>query len=717
MIIDKLITLFGFEIDEKTLLRYKKLLKDVEQVSKNAAEGVKHSFDKVRPTVERAEHSVEAFRRSIKATGRAWVSTGAQAGRVLVKMGHRINRTASNLMRFRNLVGISIAGFLGFREIGAILGEGLLVESGDLAIGNFGKPEGETDEEQLERVAVIRKKINNIALQTKFGLKATEEAWVAMTRRGMDAESFLQGMLDSTAKYGGTVDDVKRAMLQLGQGWAKNKLQGQDLKALLETKLPILKALTAVTRTKNMTDDQAIANIQKMSREGKITRAVLTDMFKFLKTDAAGSTEALKKTMGFVLDQLGDFRDIFRRKVSSAGFFGSVKVKLQEIARSLGEIRDSGRLDELAEKLSGVLSRAVQSLWDWTIVLIDEFERGVHWTQRLSDTFGGFANTIKVILGLVLLGWFAPLISLFLSLGTTILMTVGSLLRFIGALTLVSATGKTTTVLGVLSGAFTLLKNAIITFAVTSTSVLRIFFVTLIGLMKRAAIASAVFMLTPIGRVIGIIGALIGAGVALYKNWDEVLISIKNFGTYLSTEFPATTEFVVNAFTMIKNAVLFLLDPMFKLWDLLSDLPAAWETVKDMGVAAFDAIHKKVMLVIDGMKWIADHSIGAVGKFLGETAAKAVENVQNSPQAAGFDVLKRYSSSLGGALLGKSPLKNSISTPQGQGKTNVDNGTVMNVDIAVQGKENDYDTGRAISQALTDEAKRVNINSTTTVKY
>ena len=49
----------------------------------------------------------------------------------------------------------------------------------------------------------------------------------------------LQALVDKNAQLGGSMEDLNGIILQLGQGWTKQKLQSQDIIAIMERGIPV----------------------------------------------------------------------------------------------------------------------------------------------------------------------------------------------------------------------------------------------------------------------------------------------------------------------------------------------------------------------------------------------------------------------------------------------------------------------------------------------
>jgi len=379
--------------------------------------------------------------------------------RQFMLMGRRINRTVSNILRFRNLVGVSLGGLAGYTAMKDTAVVGAEMEKRRLMLRNFGKVEGETNEEAEQRVASQEKAIMNTALKTPLDFGTTTDLYVNMLQRGMNPDKDLKGLVDSAFKYGGTQDDLKRALLQLGQGWAKNKFQGQDLRAATEARIPILEALANVVGDPTKDKQDNIGKVYEMASEGKLNREILSQAFDWLAKDAEGSAEEIANTMSGLTNKILDFKHIFQVMVNDSGYFDSLKEILKEITDKLFELYETGKLKEYAKAVSDYLVVNIKAFWEWLKKTAVAIRDGETFIQRLAKKVGGFGALVKW-LGMVLLtAWLAPL-----------LILVGQIMKLIWAMGAwaVQAIATTAATKGV-AAAFALLGKSLLIGSIIAT--------------------------------------------------------------------------------------------------------------------------------------------------------------------------------------------------------------------------------------------------------
>jgi len=510
MIIDRLVTLLDFKIDQKTLEQYKNQLRGISGLTQKVARNVNLSFKgikgsvassgreyrnlsasirgnitklrslrnafknahadnvpqiireivatkaQIREQIKLRSAAMATFKtkkfgskanelqqkkavRQLKDQRRHWRLLGSTAGRTLSTMGHRISRTASVLIRFRNLLGISIAGALGLRATGSVVQAGFDVEKTELALGSFGGAKGETAEQKKARIKVARKQIDDIALATPFGIKEVEDVFLNLTRRGINAGKYTKGIINTAAKFGGEKDDIKRALIQLGQGFAKNKLDGRDVKFIRETRLPINKALAAVLGEKGNSELDNLAIVDKAITEGKVNREVLNKVFEFFNEEGAKFELDQVKLASFQVNQLGDFLEKFKRSIAESGFSQTIATIVGDINKRFFVALKDGTFAEYAKKISDFLSKTAKWFATWLESLITNLIAGTHWTQKLANAFGGFGNMITVLVSLGLVRWLWPVIAALRVMLPLMIALSGGFWKMIGVFLLVKA--------------------------------------------------------------------------------------------------------------------------------------------------------------------------------------------------------------------------------------------------------------------------------------
>src|SRR5574343_150704 len=106
--------------------------------------------------------------------------------------------------------------------------------------------------------------INKFATETPLQLNEATQTFVRLKAFGLDPmDGSLQAIVDQTYKLGGGFEEAQGISLALGQAWAKQKLQGEEILQMIERGVPVWELLEQVT-------GQNTAELQKLSEAGKL---------------------------------------------------------------------------------------------------------------------------------------------------------------------------------------------------------------------------------------------------------------------------------------------------------------------------------------------------------------------------------------------------------------------------------------------------------------
>ena len=83
--------------------------------------------------------------------------------------------------------------------------------------------------------------IQDFAKNTPLQLDEVTQVFVRLKAFGIDPmNGAMQGIVDQAYKLGGGFEEVQGISLALGQAWAKQKLQGEEILQLIERGVPVL---------------------------------------------------------------------------------------------------------------------------------------------------------------------------------------------------------------------------------------------------------------------------------------------------------------------------------------------------------------------------------------------------------------------------------------------------------------------------------------------
>ena len=161
----------------------------------------------------------------------------------------------------------------------------------------------------------------------------------------------LQAITDQAFKLGGGFQEADGSSLALGQAWAKQKLQGEEILQLIERGVPVWDLLAQVTG-KNTQE------LQKLSEQGKLGRDVIRDLMEEIGRQAKGSAAANMTLLSGLISNAKDNLAQFYNLVSSSGSMDWLKDQLAELNSEFADMAADGRLQEWAQNVSDAIVSA-----------------------------------------------------------------------------------------------------------------------------------------------------------------------------------------------------------------------------------------------------------------------------------------------------------------------------------------------------------------------
>ncbi len=195
--------------------------------------------------------------------------------------------------------------------------------------------------------------IKEFTKNTPLELQQVADAFTALKNFGLDPmDGTLQAIVDQTSKLGGGMERLNGMSLALGQAWAKQKLQGEEILQLVERGVPVWELLEKVTG-KNTQE------LQKLSSVGKLGRETIKLLIEEIGKSSAGAAAANMSLLSGLMANMADRWTEFKDAIAQAGWLEYVKEQLSELGTSLDEMANNGRLQALAKSISdGFISMA-----------------------------------------------------------------------------------------------------------------------------------------------------------------------------------------------------------------------------------------------------------------------------------------------------------------------------------------------------------------------
>jgi len=246
--------------------------------------------------------------------------------------------------------------------------------------------------------------IKQFTRDTPLQLQDVTQAFTLLKAFGLDPmDGTLQAITDQSEKLGGGMEKLTGISSALGQAWAKQKLQGEEILQLVERGVPVWDLLEKVT-------GKNTEQLQKLSSAGRLGRDVISDLIKEIGSAAEGSAAANMTRLTGIVSNLKDVASDFLDRIARSGAMEYVKEQLLSVAQAIDQMDKDGRLDALAESLSTAFIQASERvkafITDVADVEFDEIASKA--TVWLSD-FGTKLDDARMRVQL----FFAPFTTLF----------------------------------------------------------------------------------------------------------------------------------------------------------------------------------------------------------------------------------------------------------------------------------------------------------------
>jgi tape measure domain-containing protein len=90
----------------------------------------------------------------------------------------------------------------------------------------------------------VFKELLALDIKTPFDIEGLAQTWIRLKNYGLEPTvAVMKSLTDGVSRLGGGTDVLNRVSLQLGQAWAKNKLQLQDMKPMMDAGIPVIQLL------------------------------------------------------------------------------------------------------------------------------------------------------------------------------------------------------------------------------------------------------------------------------------------------------------------------------------------------------------------------------------------------------------------------------------------------------------------------------------------
>ncbi|BBG84631.1 hypothetical protein AHGSH82_017760 [Aeromonas hydrophila] len=212
--------------------------------------------------------------------------------------------------------------------------------------------------------------IQDFAKNTPLQLSEVTQVFVRLKAFGIDPmNGAMQGIVDQAYKLGGGFEEVQGISLALGQAWAKQKLQGEEILQLIERGVPVWQLLEQVT-------GKNTAELQKLSEAGKLGRDTISALMNEIAAQSSGAAANNMSLLSGLISNAQDNLAKFYRMVAESGALDWLKNQLASLNREFDQMAQDGRLQAWAKRLSDgfitlgeTLKSLIQTLYEWRTAL------------------------------------------------------------------------------------------------------------------------------------------------------------------------------------------------------------------------------------------------------------------------------------------------------------------------------------------------------------
>ncbi|MDG9925432.1 MULTISPECIES: tape measure protein [unclassified Pseudomonas] len=196
--------------------------------------------------------------------------------------------------------------------------------------------------------------VKDFATRTPLELQEVTDAFAQLQAYGVDPmNGTLQALVDQNEKLGGGMERLQGIISAVGQAYAKQKLQTEEILQLVERGVPVWDMLSKVT-------GKNAADLQELASKGKLGRDVLAALVKEIGRLSEGAAESNMGRLSGIISNLKDQVTDFYDRISKAGALEYVKGELKQLSDRISQMAADGSLDRLAKGLSDAFIKGVE---------------------------------------------------------------------------------------------------------------------------------------------------------------------------------------------------------------------------------------------------------------------------------------------------------------------------------------------------------------------
>lgn len=237
--------------------------------------------------------------------------------------------------------------------------------------------------------------IEDFARNSPLQLDGVAQSFIRLRAFGIDPTlGAMQALTDQNAALGGGQAELEGIINAVGQAWAKQKLQSEEILQLVERGVPAWDLLAKVT-------GKSTKELSKLSEQGKLGRKEIKLLVEEIGRANQGEAAKAMSTLSGIVSNLKDDLTAFYRRVADNGSLDSLKTALVEVREEIKEMSDDGRLEKFAVALSNFFTSSIK--WGQAAAksFHDNFGAVYGAAQLISNSVGLVFNSLQAGVSIV----------------------------------------------------------------------------------------------------------------------------------------------------------------------------------------------------------------------------------------------------------------------------------------------------------------------------
>lgn len=249
-----------------------------------------------------------------------------------------------NLEEIGQAAGVADKAVTALKGVLAGLGVAALVRIGDEYANLQNKIRSVST--SLQNANQITQRLYDIAARSRSSIDGVVDAYftldVALAKYGVTQDhvaTAVETLSKAFTAFGTGTEAAKLALVQLGQGFSKNRLETQDLKSVLQSAPPLIEILARNLNISGFSSDQLRFKLLALAEQGKITGTV---MLKAIDQMAGEIDDKFAKSIKTIDQAVTVFSQNFKKEVGeillNSGFTETISNGILSLANNIDRV-------------------------------------------------------------------------------------------------------------------------------------------------------------------------------------------------------------------------------------------------------------------------------------------------------------------------------------------------------------------------------------------